>query len=359
VDRDDPLHVARSKETTALWWLRARALNGAMLVFCLTGRRRMKLLKCLFIAIIFLAGDHAHAAGFRLLDIPIEGGQREIKSALWYPCDQPPTEVKAGPFKIMVARDCPLPTGRFPLVVISHGWGGTFLGHYDVAQTLADAGFIVAAINHGDSSTGGPRNEDFSVFIERPADIKRTIDFLLGAWPDAAKVDAERIGLFGFSRGGYTGLVVVGARPLFGRSPKVCEGKETSICQQARKGELPEPVHDARIKAAVIADPLSVFFTPQSFSAVRVPIQLWGSERGGDGVTLDSVMAISRQLPGPVEFLTVPGSQHFSFMPPCSAELAKLAPEICSDTTGFDRAAFHQEMNTRILAFFRDHLLDR
>ncbi|KAF1042903.1 MAG: hypothetical protein GAK35_02458 [Herbaspirillum frisingense] len=316
----------------------------------------MKLMKYLFVAIICLAGAGAHAAGFRLLEIPAEGGQREIKGAVWYPCDQPPTEVKAGPFKMMVARDCPLQTGSYPLVILSHGWGGTFLGHRDLAQTLADAGFIVAAINHGDSSTGGPRNEDFSVFIERPADIKRTIDFMLGAWPDAARVDAARIGIFGFSRGGYTGLVAIGARPLFGRAPRVCEGKQTPVCQQIRKGEVPELAHDARIKAAVIADPLSVFFTPQSFANVRAPVQLWGSERGGDGVTPDSVVAISRQLPGQVEFHPVPDSQHFSFMPPCSPELSKIAPEICTDAAGFDRAAFHQEMNASVLAFFRDHL---
>ena len=34
-----------------------------------------------------------------------------------------------------------------PLVVMSHGTGGSFLGHFDTAMALADAGFVVVAMN--------------------------------------------------------------------------------------------------------------------------------------------------------------------------------------------------------------------
>jgi hypothetical protein len=42
--------------------------------------------------------------------------------------------------------------------------------------------------------------------------------------------------------------------------------------------------HDRRINAAAIADPLSIFFTADSFAGVTIPVQLWASETGGDGV---------------------------------------------------------------------------
>lgn len=310
----------------------------------------------LLAASLTLAAFAAQAAGFRLIDIPADGERREIKGAVWTPCDQPPSELTLGPYRMSVSRDCPVAGDKLPLVVISHGWGGTFLGHRDLAETLADAGFAVVAINHGDSSNDGRRNGDYSVFIERPTDVRRAIDFMLGAWPDAGRIDPARIGLFGFSRGGYTGLVAIGARPVFGRAPQACEGKDTPVCRQARAGQLPEPEHDAHIRAAVIADPLSIFFTAQSFAGVQAPVQLWGSERGGDGVAPESVAAVSRQLPGEVEFHSVPGSQHFSFLPPCSPALAKIAPEICGDDAGFDRAAFHRDMNAQVLAFFRRRL---
>lgn len=50
--------------------------------------------------------------------------------------------------------------------------------------------------------------------------------------------------------------------------------------------------------------------------------------------------------------------QHFDFLAPCPAELIKTAPTICTDRSGFDRAAFHREFNAEVLAFFRKHLAD-
>lgn len=304
-----------------------------------------------------LGASLTQAAGLKPLDIPAEGGLLPLKGAVWYPCSQPVNETRIGPFVLSVSMNCPLAGEKRPLIVVSHGKTGSFLGHRDTAQALADAGFIVVAINHpGDTSLDQSRTLEFPVFMERPADIKRTIDYMLGAWPDAARIDAERIGFFGFSRGGYTGLVAIGANPFFGKRLRFCEGRSDPLCEQVRTGTLPELSHDPRIKAAVIADPLSVFFTPDSFRGVRVPVQLWGSERGGDGVTPAEVAEIAGRLPTQPDFRVVPGSQHFSFLPPCPAELAQSAAELCSDQPGFDRAAFHADFNAGVLAFFKAQL---
>jgi predicted dienelactone hydrolase len=310
-------------------------------------------------AALCLATSLAHAAGFKAIEIPGNGALPPLRGAIWYPCAQPPSDVKLGPFVLSVARDCPLVGEKLPLVVISHGRGGTYLGHRDTAKTLADAGFVVVAINHpGDNALDNSRTDDFSIFVERPADIKRVIDFMLGRWSDAARVDAGRVGIFGFSRGGYTGLVAIGANPSFGRRLRLCQGKDSPVCEQVRKGERLELAHDPRIRAAVIADPLSVFFTEESFKNVKVPVQLWSSERGGDGVTPESVAAIAGQLPQKPDFRVVPNSQHFAFIASCPAELAKLAPQICIDGPGFDRPAFHKEFDAAVLAFFRQHLTE-
>ncbi|MBB3452122.1 putative dienelactone hydrolase [Rhizobium sp. BK313] len=319
----------------------------------------MSRLSFILTALLCLATSLAHAAGFQFIDVPGSGALQPLKGAVWYPCAQPANEVKLGPFIMSVAKDCPIAGKKLPLVVISHGRGGTFLDHRDTAEILADAGFIVVAINHpGDNAMDKSRTGEFSVFMERPADIKRVIDFVLGSWPDAARVDAGRIGIFGFSRGGYTGLVAVGAKPYFGKRLRLCEGKDSAPCDQVHKGELPELAHDPRIKAAVVADPLSVFFTVESFKNVRVPVQLWGSERGGGGVTPESVVGAANQLPSKPDFHAVPNSQHFAFLAPCPTELSKIAPEICADGPGFDRTAFHKEFDAEVLAFFRKHLVD-
>ncbi|MQB40693.1 dienelactone hydrolase [Rhizobium sp. ICMP 5592] len=310
-------------------------------------------------ASLCLTTSLANAAGFQPIEVPGDGPLPVIKGGVWYPCAQPVGDIKVGPFTMAATKDCPVTGEKLPLVVLSHGRGGTFIGHHDTAETLADAGFVVVAISHpGDNALDKSRIDDPSVFVERPADIKRTIDFVLGSWPDAGKIDAARIGFFGFSRGGYTGLVAIGANPHFGKRLKICEGNDSAVCDQVHKGELPELTHDPRIKAAVIADPLSVFFTSDSFKAVKVPVQLWGSERGGDGVTPESVVAIANQLPTKPEFHPVPNSQHFDFLTPCPAELIKTAPAICADGPDFDRAAFHREFNAKVLAFFRKQLVD-
>ena len=43
---------------------------------------------------------------------------------------------------------CPVTGEKLPLIVMSHGRRGWFGGHHDTAAALADAGFVVAALNH-------------------------------------------------------------------------------------------------------------------------------------------------------------------------------------------------------------------
>ena len=58
-------------------------------------------------------------------------------------------------------------------------------------------------------------------------------------------------------------------------------GKTSGACPGCAK-ECPEQplTYDPRIKAAVIADPLALWFTADSLQEIKVPIQLWASELG-------------------------------------------------------------------------------
>jgi predicted dienelactone hydrolase len=314
---------------------------------------------CRFLSAIgfCLTATLAQAAGMRPVDIPADANGPAIRGAIWYPCTEPAGEVR---LDIFTWKDCPLLGDRLPLIVVSHGKGGNFAGHHDTDEMLADAGYIVAAISHpGDSSYDRSRSDDLSAFIERPQDIKRLIDFMLGASPFSAAIDRERVGFFGFSRGGYTGLVLTGANPDWDKAAALCQHSASNLCVQIIKKEYPaEPLtHDARIKAAVIADPLAVVFTADSLAPVKVPVQLWASERGGDGVLPHEVAAVDANLAAKHEYRVVSNSGHFAFLPPCPAELAKAAPEACTDAPGFDRAAFHREFNAAVTEFFQEHLV--
>jgi predicted dienelactone hydrolase len=181
---------------------------------------------------------------------------------------------------------------------------------------------------------------------------------MVGASAVASSVDRERIGLFGFSRGGYTALAVIGANPDWSIVTQLCQQSTTHVCEQIRAKEFPaQPVtHDPRIKAAVIADPLTVFFTPDSFAAVGIPVQLWASELGGDGVLPHTADIVDKNLPSKHEYHVIPNAGHFAFLAPCPPALAKEVPQICVDANGFDRAAFHRQFNADMLAFFRMQL---
>jgi predicted dienelactone hydrolase len=300
----------------------------------------------------------AHSAGLRTINVPGNADGLALEGAAWYPCSQQPGEVSLGKFIVPAVKDCALPGRKLPLIVVSHGRTGNFLGHHDTVEVLADAGFIVAAINHpGDTVLDLSKTDDLSIYVTRPNDIKRLIDFMLGEPTFASSVDRERVGFFGFSRGAYTGLAVIGANPDWANVTERCQQFKSHVCEQVRAKQFPGSVtHDPRVKAAVIADPISVFFTADSFGDVRIPVQLWASEFGGDGVQPHSVDIVDKNLPLKHAYHVVANSGHFAFLAPCPQEMVAQLAYICKDAGDFDRAAFHRQFNADALAFFQAQL---
>jgi predicted dienelactone hydrolase len=174
--------------------------------------------KVLVTIVLCLTATFARAAGFRFIEVPADADGPTLTGAMWHPCSEPPGEIDLGYIVVPGVKDCSISGDKLPLVVVSHGGGGSFFYLHDTAETLADAGFVVAAINHPDMN----RPVDLSVLAERPTEIKRLIDFMVGASPAASNIDPERVGFFGFSLGGYTGLVLIGANPDWASAPAFC-----------------------------------------------------------------------------------------------------------------------------------------
>jgi len=53
----------------------------------------------------------------------------------------------------------------------------------------------------------------------RTRQLKRLIDYMISAWPEAGRIDPARIGAFGFSSGGFTVLAAAGGTPDLAASP--------------------------------------------------------------------------------------------------------------------------------------------
>ncbi len=248
-----------------------------------------------------------------------------------------------------------------PLIVISHGQGGSYLGHHDTASALADAGFVVVSLNHpGDAFGDDAAAQQLPIFESRPRDVSRVISFMLSTWPHHPQLDPAAVGVFGFSRGGYTALALAGATPSVSDSARRFCGPwwsfVVSLCRQLGDDDAqlrPEP--DPRVRAVVVVDPLNLF-DAAGIRNVHVPVQLWASELGGDGVALEHVEAIRVALAPPPEFRIARGAGHFAYLAPCPPELKQSAPKLCTDPDGFDRAQWHRNMNAAVVAFFTRHL---
>jgi predicted dienelactone hydrolase len=303
----------------------------------------------------------AEAAGIQLID-----SGPGLAGAIWYPCVGEPKDVALGklapPVDIALpgVKNCPVVGAKLPLVIFSHGRGGWFGGHNDTAEALANAGFVVAAVNHpGDSGSDSSQRDSLSVLASRPADMSRLLDFMLSSWKDRAAIDPAKVGFFGFSAGAYTGLVLAGGNPDFRRIAPLCtESNKSRGCEQFRNNDIPSNLpHEPRIRSAVLADTAVNFaFTKEGLAGVKIPLLIWRSELGGGGVDPKNSLLTANNLPGKPDIRTVPAN-HFAFLPPCPPQLAAVVPRICTDLpAGFDRAAFHRDFNASVVTFFRDRL---
>ncbi|MBN9005051.1 MAG: dienelactone hydrolase [Rhizobiales bacterium] len=324
----------------------------------------MHLLALVSTLLAFLGITAAQAAGVKNFDIPADSEGPAIRLLVWTPCSEPPKEMDARGATFLAVPGCPVTGEKLPLIVLSHGRRGWFGGHHDTAEALADAGFVVATLNHpGDTWRDTSRTDSLSILIERPMDIRRLIDYMLQTWPHAARIDAERIGLYGFSFGGYTGLAVIGGNPVLQKGLAGCQTSSLQACKQLENGELPERpiVHDPRVKAAVIIDPYPVFFFPkESLQGITVPVQLWSSDpaQKADGLSGCCAAAMNQRLPTKPDYHFVEKAKHFSFLATCTAKETQANPAVCTDAPGFDRAGFHSRLHGDVVAFFRRHFAE-
>ncbi len=291
----------------------------------------------------------AHAVIFEDIVIPY-GDEPALKGGVWF----------ARPSSGVDVSD-------LPLVVMSHGGGGSYDGHEDTAVALACAGFVVAAVSHS-----GDTYEDQSRVLElwrRPNQLHRLIDFMISDWHSHDRIDDRRVGAFGFSNGGFTVLVAAGGVPDIDRTEQYCGAHpDHDLCRALSEAHIDwrlgdrVPVdawtHDPRIGAIVVAAPAFGFaFGEEGLRNVEVPVQLWGGALDRHQPAPWYEDAVAADLPHAAEFHRINGAGHYDFLPPCSAALARAVPTICASAPGFDRAEFHRRMNHDIVAFFSRHLV--
>jgi predicted dienelactone hydrolase len=327
-------------------------------------------LACLVMAALPLAAQ----VGWSQIEIPAKEKDAPATTvALYYPSQTPPRDLPMGPFTLHAALGgVPEPMVK-GLILLSHGLGGSELGHSRLAEALAARGYLVAALRHPgdnwmDSSLINKTPERY--FFERPRQVSRAIDALLAdpRWKDRIARDGKgpRIGALGHSAGGYTVLALAGGVPDLARSYRHCleEGKDDPMFCTTRSTGTPAgpptapvgpPLKDDRVRAVVALAPVGVLFTAESLAKVQVPVAIYAGVKDRWLVPRFHAEWIARNLPG-AELHMVPNAWHFAFMDTPSMAIQTPDGDVAADPPGFDRAAFLNQLGPAIAAFFDKNL---
>ena len=143
-------------------------------------------------------------------------GNRPIAWSAWFPTSETP-KINAQTDQFFdlgdIATDA-LPSGshKLPVVLLSHGTGGTAESLGWLARSLAlDRYLVIAANHHGNSGIEPYRAEGFLCWWERAADMSVLLDHLNADGPFQDRLDLDRVSAVGFSLGGYAVLSLAGA----------------------------------------------------------------------------------------------------------------------------------------------------
>jgi len=350
------------------------------------------------IAAIALAGSAGAARG----QVGLSHWQAPTLSqpvTLVYPTDAVTRPTAFGPFTLDVAVDAPPAAGRRPLVLMSHGTGGSPLPDHALAARLVRAGFVVAQLlhegdHHQDQRLAGPES-----FRLRPAEAVRVLDALAADAAWASRVDLSRVGVHGMSAGGVTALALAGAQWRTLNLVRHClahprddEGfcyqgattEERRAERQARyerarfwpefvlpaelkawhggrspTNERPDPRPDARIASVTAAVPVAAIFSAESLRTIRIPVGLVSARQDEVLVPRFHSAHVLAHC-STCELLAELPAGHFDVLWPWPAEVARAVaaqqPRGGEPTPGFD-ASLRDDAHQRIVAFHRRHLM--
>jgi predicted dienelactone hydrolase len=284
-----------------------------------------------------------YAVGVQTIDVIDARRQRPLRLEVWYPTPQrtgitTTYSIHVGsrsyPQQGEAYRNAPVlqPTqadgSRFPLVVYSHGQPDDRLQMALVAEQLAAQGIVVAAIDHTGSTYRDVVAESYVTSLaDRPEDVL----FAISEIPQQFPADGARVGLMGFSYGGYTSINVAGVGLDSGTLKAYCDNNWRELwlaCAfqhlmsdlEAKRGTA-VVTQDPRIKAVMVFAPYGApFVSTTQLQNLRVPLFIAGN-------TLDDTATYQRDARGyfenagsrPKYLLTLHGANHTAW---------KLCPDV-------------------------------
>jgi predicted dienelactone hydrolase len=278
-------------------------------------------------------------AGSRQLQIKDEAKGISFPVLVHYPTHEPSVPTLFGPYTMDVCPDASVVEGQFPLIIISHGNGGSHLLYRTISTHLAKNGYIVAMVEHyGNNRNNNQLENTTENLVNRPRDISLTIDALQLENVFRNRIATTKIAVIGHSMGGYTALALAGGIPW------------------TKEGQKVEVSADSRVKAIVLLAPGAGWFM-NSMDTVAIPILMLTAEH--DLITPAwNAEVVLKSIPDRslVTFRMIKNAGHFSFLSPFPSAMKNPNFLPSTDPDGFDREEFHKHLPTEILNFLNDKL---
>jgi predicted dienelactone hydrolase len=313
---------------------------------------------------------------------------RPLRTAVWYPTTAaesetifggPPDREVFAPVTVAPGAQISGTKPKYPLIVLSHGTGGSSVQMMWLGRYLAARGYITAAVNHhgNTAAESQPFAQGFLLYWERARDLSAVLDKLLADPLFGPRIDRERIGAAGFSLGGYTVIAIAGGefssrqfelfclsrqrdftcepQPEFAEAPKqFAELKKTDPVVQESLRHAGNSYRDPRIKRVFsIAPALGGGFTRTGLGKIRIPVFIIVGQ--ADKVT-PAVTNAQRyaQFINTEKLVVLPGEVgHYTFLAECSAH-GKRVLDICRDAPSVDRAKVHERVAQEAFRFFEE-----
>jgi predicted dienelactone hydrolase len=338
-------------------------------------------------ALTFHAGQQPFSFAAPQLTSQAGVASKIINGFVWYPVDASIVEQAqsignpAHPIFDAGSAAVGAPIARsaaaFPLILLSHGTGGSAHQLAWLGTALARAGFIAVAIDHpGNTSEGELTVQGFTLWWLRARELSAALDAILADPAFGPHVDRTRIAAAGFSLGGYTTIAIAGGRVDFAALDATCAKNPNAAGNCQSPPEFPDlvekmaalqksdpsyakalagsnqPVSDSRVRAIYgIAPPGGDAVTTQSLQTIHIPVRIAYGTNDTTVTPSENAMVYAKTIPG-ATLLTVPGAAHYTFLDTCTALGVQRIGAICTDAPGVDRDAVHALVANDAIAYF-------
>ncbi|MGA3091621.1 MAG: alpha/beta fold hydrolase [Terriglobales bacterium] len=270
--------------------------------------------------------------------------------------------------------------GKYPLIVLSHGTGGSALQMAWIGTYLAAHGYIVVAVNHpGNNALTGCTTQGFIEGWERAKDISTVISDMLEDPRFGIRIDSDRIGAAGFSYGGYTMMELAGARTDISRLLAWCD-QQKGACDPPEMPDLmekfkvirPQPdveralqhsgdsYRDSRIRAVLaIAPAVARAFTSESLQQINIPVEIVAGAADRIAPPAENAQFFAANIKN-ATLTILPGAVgHYTFLDVGTDVGKRQLPDLYVDNPGVDREAVHKQVAQMAADFFEQELAPR